>query len=108
MMAKKRLKVSNNPLADIQDLSDAELHRDSKDLIYESIMRGGGEPFGAPFEFGTQSLTQRIVEFLKQRGFFSFETLEKIKPRNRQNKYTRYGATTFRGRYRVPAKKPKP
>ena len=73
-------------------------------MIYESIMRGGGEPFGAPFEFGTQSLTRKIVEFLKQRGFFNFETIEKIKPRQRQNKFTRYGTTTFRGSYRKKKK----
>ena len=106
-MPKKKLKASNNPLRDINDLSDSDIQSDSRDLIYQSIMRGGGEPFGAPFEFGTQSLTQKIVEFLKQRGFFNFETLEKIKPRNRQNKYTRYGSTTFRGRYQAPKKKSK-
>ena len=59
-MPKKKLKASNNPLADIQDLSDSNIKRESGDLIYESIMRGGGEPFGAPFEFGTQSLTRKI------------------------------------------------
>ena len=99
-MTKKKLKKSNNPLADIKDLTDTNIKRDSRDLIYDSIMRGGGEPFGAPFEFGTQSLTKKIVEFLKQRGFFSFETLEKIKPHNQRNKFTRYGATKFRGTYR--------
>jgi len=99
-MPKKKLKESNNPLANIQELGDADLKRESGDLIYESIMRGGGEPFGAPFEFGTQSLTRKIVEFLKQRGFFNFETIEKIKPRQRQNKFTRYGTTRFRGSYR--------
>jgi len=104
-MAKKKLKASNNPLADIQDLNDTNIQRDSSDLIYESIMRGGGEPFGAPFEFGTQSLTQKIVEFLRQRGFFSFETLEKVNPRRRQNKFTRYGSTQFRGTYRKNKKR---
>jgi len=106
-MPKKKLKASNNPLADIQDLSDSNIKRESGDLIYESIMRGGGEPFGAPFEFGTQSLTRKIVEFLKQRGFFNFETIEKMKPQQRQNKFTRYGATTFRGTYQK-TKKTKP
>ena len=103
-MPKKKLKASNNPLADIQDLSDSNIKRESGDLIYESIMRGGGEPFGAPFEFGTQSLTRKIVEFLKQRGFFNFETIEKMKPQHRQNKFTRYGSTTFRGTYQKTKK----
>ena len=104
-MPPKKLKKSNNPLADIKDLDDAHIKRKSSDLIYESIMRGGGEPFGAPFEFGTQSLTARIVEFLKQRGFFMFETIEQTKESKKQNnKFTRYGASTFRGHYRKKKK----
>lgn len=76
-----------------------KLARKSSDLIYESVMRGGGEPFGAPFEVGTASLTEKIVKLLKLVGFFSFETMEKLGRRNLRNKFTRHGAAPFVGTY---------
>lgn len=71
--------------------------RNSSDLIYESIMRGGGEPFGEPYEVSAQSLTDRIVKFFKQKGFFGFEYFEKRRRRRFRNKFTKYGAAPFRG-----------
>jgi hypothetical protein len=89
-----------NPLAQIDDGLLKNYRRSSKDLIYETVMRGGGEPFGAPFEVGVSTLTEKVVRFFKQFGFFGFETLERPRRRNRRNKYTRYGASTYRGPYR--------
>lgn len=74
--------------------------RPSYELIYEVLMRAGGEPFGTPYDIGIASLTERIVAKLKQRGFFGFETMERKPPRGRGNKFTRQGAAAFRGPYR--------
>jgi hypothetical protein len=82
------------------------IRRSSKDTIYESIMRGGGEPFGAPYEFGPSSLTAQIARKLKQRGFFTFETLERERPKP-GNKFTRYGSAPYKGQYRIKLK-PRP
>ncbi len=71
--------------------------RKSSDLIYESIMRGGGEPFGEPYEVSAQTLTDRIVKFFRQKGFFGFEFFEKRRRRRYRNKFTKYGAAPFRG-----------
>ncbi len=73
--------------------------RESADAIYEAVMRGGGEPFGAPFEAGLSSLTRRVVALLKQSGFFAFETMERLRRRNQRNKFTRHGAAPFVGEY---------
>ncbi len=98
-MAKRlpELKSGTNPLAEVDDgLVQGHL-RKSNELIYESIMRGGGEPFGPPFEIGTGSLTERVVKLFKQKSFFAFETIEKTRRRARRNKFTRYAAAPFRG-----------
>lgn len=71
--------------------------RQQAETIYRYIMRGGGEPFGAPFEKGKQSLTAKIVRFFKQKSFFGFETLEPSKEKKNVNKFTRYGASRYRG-----------
>lgn len=72
--------------------------RSSRDRVYESVMRGGGEPFGEPFTFGLSSLTAWAVRKIKQRGFFGFETLERPDPtRTHGNKFTRYGAAPYQG-----------
>jgi hypothetical protein len=71
--------------------------RECDDVIYRAVMRTGGEPFGAPFEVGLSSLTQRLVHALRQIGFFRFETLERLRPRHRRNKFTRHGAAPFVG-----------
>lgn len=73
--------------------------RTSQDRIYESVMRGGGEPFGAPYTAGVASLMERLVLKFKQRSFFAFETLERSHDEGslRANKFTRYGAAPFTG-----------
>ena len=71
--------------------------RQQEETIYRYIMRGGGEPFGAPFEMGKPSLTEKIVRFFKQKSFFGFETLEPTKKKKNINKFTRYGASRYRG-----------
>jgi hypothetical protein len=91
--------LSNNPLTDPR--------RESGDRIYQSIMHGGGEPFGAPFESGVSSLTTKIVQVLKQAGFFGFETMERLRLRNRRNKFTRHGAAPYLGEYGSPGRKRK-
>ena len=89
-----------NPLATIdQELRQNHL-RDSSELIYESVMRGGGEPFMAPFDVGTATLTDGIVKRFKLKGFFGFETVERTKVNRRRNKFTRYGATNRRNQRR--------
>ncbi len=105
-MAKKtdKLVPRNNPLAEVDDGLLKDYQRNSGELIYESVMRGGGEPFGAPFELHISSLTDKLVKLFKQRSFFSFETLERGRGKNRRNRFTRYGASPFRGTYRT--KKP--
>ncbi|MBI5507361.1 MAG: hypothetical protein HY903_01285 [Deltaproteobacteria bacterium] len=96
---KPKLKAGTNPLADVDDGLTKGYQRPSKDLIYESIMRGGGEPFGQPYDAGVSSLTDKIVKLFKQKSFFGFETFEKPRRRRRKNKFTRYGAAPFTGRY---------
>ena len=78
-----------------------EHQRSSRDRIYESMMRGGGEPFGPPFTAGLATLTQWVVRKVKQRGFFGFETLERPSQEttSNPNKFTRYGAAPFRGEH---------
>lgn len=97
------LKTGTNPLAEINDGLTPGSHRRSEDLIYESIMRGGGEPFGIPFEINIGSLTEKIVKFFRQRSFFGFEIFERGRPKHRLNKFTRYGASRFFGTYDVSA-----
>ncbi len=99
------LKSGTNPLAEINDGLSPGSHRRSEDLIYESIMRGGGEPFGIPFEISIGSLTDKIVKFFRQRSFFGFEIFERSRPKRRHNKFTRYGASRFFGSYDATAAK---
>ena len=94
---RKKLTTGTNPLAAVDDGLLKNYRRPSNDLIYESIMRGGGEPFGPPFEAGVPSLTEKIVKLFKQRSFFGFETLEKPRRKARRNKFTRYGAAPYKG-----------
>jgi hypothetical protein len=91
-----KLKEGTNPLARIED-ENGNFLRPSSDLIYQSIMRGGGEPFGRPFDLSIQSLTAKIVKVFKQHSFFGFEAMDRPRPRNRVNKFTRYGSSPFRG-----------
>jgi hypothetical protein len=74
--------------------------RSSRDLIYESMMRGGGEPFGAPYASALPTLIEKIVRKFRQRSFFSFETFEKSGQDRKLNKFTRYGASRYRGDYK--------
>jgi hypothetical protein len=81
-----------------EDLTPAQREkREQEETIYRFIMRGGGEPFGAPYEMGKQSLTEKIVRFFKQKSFFGFETMEPTKRKKNINKFTRYGASRYRG-----------
>ncbi len=93
----KPLKTNTNPLAEVGDGLSLDPQKQSTDLIYNVVMRSGGEPFGAPFEVGVQSLTEKIVKFFKQAGFFGFETMEKVRKKNRRNKFTKHGASNFHG-----------
>lgn len=101
MAEKPKLTQGTNPLADVDDGLLKNYQRPSAELIYEAMMRGGGEPFGAPFEAGVSSLTEKIVRFFKQKSFFNFETLETPRKARRQNKFTRYGAAPHRGPHRT-------
>ena len=92
------LEAGTNPLANVDD-GLVHHHRPSEDLIYESVMRGGGEPFGPPYSIGLQSLTDKVVKFFKQRSFFGFEIFEKSRAKRRRNRFTRYGASRYFGSY---------
>jgi hypothetical protein len=93
-------KAGHTSAADFGPEVAPEHLRPSRDLIYEAMSRAGGDAFGAPFALGLASLTERVANKLKQRGFFSFETLEKQEPQAERNKFTRQGAAPFRGPYR--------
>ena len=75
------------------------LQHASAERIRDTVMRAGGEPFGAPLGFGVLSLAEKVVRLLRQRGFFSFESVERLDARGK-NKFTRYGASRFWGEYR--------
>src|SRR4051812_43744767 len=60
-----------------QQATVQDANRQSHERIYRAVMRGGGTAFGAPFALGPTSLTEKIIKAFRQRGFFSFETLEK-------------------------------
>ncbi len=95
-MAKKDLAQKGSAATPVRGFRD-----ESAERIYRSVMKGGGEPFGAPFENGVSSLTSRIVRLFKQAGFFGFETLERLRKRNRRNKFTKHGAAPYLGEYRT-------
>lgn len=99
-MAEKLSTSQNNPLSDKDSNPRPDFKQASQNLIYQSVMRAGGVPFLAPFEIGLSSLTERVVKFFKQKSFFGFETIERAKKSRAFNKFTRYGAARFRGRYR--------
>lgn len=103
----KQLKDGTNPLAEVDDGLLKDHQRSSSDLIYECIMRGGGEPFGRPFDIGTSTLTEKTVKAFKQRSFFGFETLERPRKKRRKNPFTRYGSANHRGPLKTPSKKRK-
>ena len=92
-------KPTNEPAKTREQLQISNAER-----IRDFIMRGGGEPFGAPFEIHTLSLTEKVVKLFKQRGFFGFATLEKHQKKRKINKFTRYAAARFRGNYKTPPK----
>jgi hypothetical protein len=97
-------KQGTNPLAEIDDELTGVGSRGSTDLIYQTIMRGGGEPFGRPWEAAPTSLTEKIVKLFKQKGFFGFESMDKGAA-SAMNKFTRYAASRFFGKYRDPRRK---
>jgi|GEM_PF-4851477 len=86
----------------------------SSDLLYESMMKSGGQAFGQPYVIGTTSLTERVVRRHKQKGSFGYSTYEKMNYR-RRNYFTRAGASRYQGEYpphviewiKDPSKRPK-
>ena len=88
---------NSNPLARVESGDLGEERLSSNDLIYQTIMRNGGTPFGRPFNVGMTTLTERVVQYFKQKGFFRFETFEN--QTQRRNRFTRYGASPHRGEY---------
>ena len=97
---------NDNPLAEAGvDLREGS-RRSNAERIYKAIMQGGGVPFGRPFGVGVSTLTERIVKAFKQQGFFGFETLDTPADMRGRNKFTRYGASRFRGVLRRNKKSP--
>jgi hypothetical protein len=70
-----------------------------RSAIYRAIARAGA-PLGRPFTLGIASLTERVVRYFRQRGFFGFETFERPREKNR---FTLYGAARFFGKLNVDA-----
>lgn len=100
-MAGKKDELEPQSKVTVTDFNGPANHlRKSNDLIYDSIMRGGGEPFMEPYEVSAQSLTEKIVRYFKQKGFFGFEFFERRRRVKRRNKFTKYGAAPFRGEYK--------
>lgn len=88
-------------------------HRTSHDRIYETVLRGGGEPFGKPFDLGLSTLTEKIVQVFNQKGFFAFESLDRPAPqkaaqKRRRNIFTRYAAGRYRGPLKISPDVPPP
>lgn len=97
------LAPTHNPLTEIDDGLGPLAGAASSELIRETIMRSGGEPFGRPYEMSLHSLTEKVVKLFRLKSFFGFEIFEK--PTHRRNKFTRYGASRFFGRYDLRAAK---
>ena len=97
-----RANVPKAPGEPPEETRAAREKRKSEEGIYRYVMKGGGAAFGQPYESGKQSLTEKIVKFFKQRGFFGFETLETPKTQTKTNKFTKYGAARYRGPYKKP------
>ena len=101
----EQLTEHSNPLAAIDDGLRPNTREGSRDIIYESMMRGGGEPFGRPWGNGLSSLTDKIVKLFRQRSFFGFETLEHTPRSRRRNRFTRYAASRYHGNYQMQGAK---
>lgn len=94
----KKLDSGPQPLAPPGGELRKNHQRSSNELIHESVMRGGGVPFGRPYARGLLSLTERLVRRFKLRGFFGFDDVEPPAPS--RNKFTQYGAAPYTGPYR--------
>ena len=104
-----------NPLPGGEDSLPKDYQRASHELLYESIMHSGGEPFGNALGPGVTTLTNKTVKRFRKRGHFLFSTYEAFDER-RRNRFTRAGATTNQKEYTPeqieyaldPSKRPKP
>lgn len=105
-MSRRTLDRHGNPIKSREEWLYRKATHKSHELIYEYVMRNGGEPFGQPYEISTSTLTEKIVKFFKQKGFFGFEFMEKANASKRKirNKFTRYGAAPFRGPHQRDSK----
>ena len=86
---------------DLDNDSKLDLHQRERDKHHRRVRawssKTSGNSFGAPFELGTASLTEKIVAWFKQRSFFGVETCERVEPLNQRNKYSAHGASRFVG-----------
>ena len=87
-------KAPESPLLGSEDTLPKEYQRASHELLYESIMTAGGEPFGSPLGPGTTTLTQKTVRRFRKRGHFFISTYEEYRP-NRKNIFTRAGSSNM-------------
>jgi hypothetical protein len=96
--------------ADLDNDSPPNLQERERDKHHRRVRswasKSSGSSFGAPFELGTSTLTEKIVDWFKQRGFFGVETSERVGPLNQRNKYSAHGASRFTGTL-TPPDKPK-
>lgn len=88
----------NDSLHDLRAQEKTEHHR----RLRQWASRASGGGFGAPFELGTTTLTEKIVDWFQQRGFFSVETSERVAPPNQRNKFSAHGASRFTGSLTKP------
>ena len=95
MAADKPLpRAPENPLPGTEDTLPKEYQRTSHELLYESIMHAGGEPFGRPLGAGVTTLTKRTVRRFKKRGYFFISTYED-KNDARRNPFTKAGSSNM-------------
>ena len=83
-----------NPLPGTEDTLPKDYQRSSHELLYESIMSGGGEAFGSPLGPGTTTLTKKSVRRFKKRGHFFISTYEDYDVR-RKNPFTKAGSSNL-------------
>jgi hypothetical protein len=81
----------------------AKLARQSQHNLYTSRMRGGGDPFGPPFEPSVLSLYVSSAKLdRRRRGFWSFDALDELSD-GPVNRFTRYAVGAFRQEYHPEA-----
>lgn len=70
----------------------------SQELLYESVMKSGGDPFMQSLGMGVTTLTERVARRFRKKGHFLISTYEVFNQKQR-NPFTRAGASPYQGEY---------